>query len=78
MQRNIRSLQKLTRARRELVDEQTSTQNLIRMHIDHVFRQFQGKSVWNNGKRKHVQPFSQMFGKTPLYLMNIIHTLVIF
>ncbi|MDG5790196.1 IS110 family transposase [Evansella sp. AB-P1] len=67
---NIGVLQKLTRARREIVDERTSTQNLIRMHMDHVFREFQGKSVWENGKRKHVQPFSKLFGKAPCYIMK--------
>ncbi|WP_238458052.1 IS110 family transposase [Alkalihalobacterium alkalinitrilicum] len=67
---SIGSLQKLTRARRELVDDRTSTQNLIRMHIDHVFREFQGKSIWDNGKRKHVQPFSKLFGKAPRYMMR--------
>ena len=67
---SIGSLQKLTRARRELVGERTSIQNLIRMHMDHVFREFQGKSVWENGRRKHVQPFSKLFGKAPCYIMK--------
>jgi len=67
---SIGSLQKLTRARRELVDERTSTQNLIRVHMDHVFREFQGKSVWEDGKRKHIQPFSKLFGKAPRYIMK--------
>jgi transposase len=66
----VLTLQKLTRARRELVGDRTSTQNLIRMHIDHIFREFQGKSIWENGKRIHVQPFSTMFGKAPLYFMR--------
>jgi transposase len=66
----ILTLQKLTRARRELVGERTTTQNLIRMRLDHIFREFQGKSVWENGKRKHVQPFSHLFGKAPLYFMR--------
>ncbi|WP_026574336.1 IS110 family transposase [Bacillus sp. UNC438CL73TsuS30] len=66
----VLTLQKLTRARRELVGERTTTQNLILMHMDHIFREFQGKSVWENGKRKHVQPFSKLFGKAPLYLMR--------
>ncbi|MBY0121727.1 IS110 family transposase [Bacillus sp. S/N-304-OC-R1] len=67
---NVHTLQKLTRARRELVDERTATQNLIRMHIDHIFREFQGKSVWKNGKREHCQPFSKLFGKAPRYIMR--------
>ncbi|MFD2616522.1 transposase [Terrilactibacillus laevilacticus] len=60
----------LRQARRTLVQERTATQNLIRMHLDHVFREFQGKSVWENGKRKHIQPFSTLFGKAPRYLMR--------
>jgi transposase len=67
---SVHNLQKLTRARRELVNERTATQNLIRVHLDHIFREFQGKSVWVNGKREHVQPFSQLFGKAPRYLMR--------
>ena len=67
---SVHSLQKLTRARRELVNERTSTENLIRVHMDHIFREFQGKSVWKDGKRKHVQPFSKLFGKAPRYMMR--------
>lgn len=67
---DVLTLQKLTRARRELVEERTETQNLIRMHLDHIFREFQGKSVWVNGRRKHVAPFSKLFQKSPLYLMR--------
>lgn len=66
----IRSLQRLTRARRELVGERTSTQNLIRTYIDRIFKELQGKSVWEQGKRKHVQPFSKLFGKAPRYIMR--------
>ncbi|MBM7573739.1 IS110 family transposase [Aquibacillus albus] len=66
----VHSLQKLTRARRTLVEERTDTQNSIRMHLDHVFREMQGKSIWIDGKRKHVKPFSTLFGKAPRYLMR--------
>lgn len=66
----VLTLQKLTRARGELVGERTTTQNLIRVRLDHIFREFQGKSVWENEKRKHVQPFSHLFGKAPLYFMR--------
>lgn len=67
---DILTLRKLTRARRELVNERTETQNLIRMHMDHIFREFQGKSVWVEGKREHVKPLSEFFGKSSLYLMR--------
>lgn len=67
---DVHNLQKLTRARRVLVGERTSTENLIRVHIDHIFREFQGKSVWVNGKREHVAPFSKLFAKAPRYFMR--------
>lgn len=67
---DILTLRKLTRARRELVNERTQTQNHIRMHMDHIFREFQGKSVWVNGKRETIKPFSDLFGKSSLYLMR--------
>ncbi|WP_071393170.1 IS110 family RNA-guided transposase [Bacillus tuaregi] len=67
---DVHRLQKLTRARRELVQEQTATKNLIRVYVDHIFREFQGKSVWINGKRKHVQIFSDFWGKSSLYFMR--------
>lgn len=63
-------LQKLTRARRVMVKEQTTMRNLIRSYIDHIFREFQGKSIWVHGKRKQVSPFSQLFGKAPRYIMR--------
>jgi len=66
----VHNLQKLTRARRELVKEETETKNLIRVHMDHIFREFQGKSVWLNGKRTHVKIFDDMFGKSSIYLMK--------
>lgn len=67
---SVHNLQKLTRARRELVGERTSTENLIRVYVDHIFREFQGKSMWINGKREHVEPFSKLFGKAPRYFMR--------
>ena len=66
----VHTLQKLTRARRELVQEQTATKNLIRVYVDHIFREFQGKSVWINGKREHVQPFSDFWRKSSRYFMR--------
>ncbi|MBU9711163.1 IS110 family transposase [Evansella tamaricis] len=66
----IRELQKLTRARRELVKEMSTMKNLIRSYIDHIFREFQGKSVWVDGKREKVKPFSDLFGKTSRFIMR--------
>ena len=59
-----------TKARRELVNERTSTQNHIRVHRDHIFREFQGKSVLIDGKRKHIEPFYKLFGKASRYIMR--------
>ncbi|WP_066173758.1 IS110 family transposase [Bacillus marinisedimentorum] len=64
------SLRKLTRSRRELVKQRSATQNMIRVHLDHIFREFQGKTVWMDDKRKHIKPFSKLFGKAPRYLMR--------
>nr|WP_245831792.1 IS110 family transposase [Oceanobacillus senegalensis] len=67
---DVYQLQKLTRARRSLVKERTSLQNLIRSYLDQIFREMQGKSIWNDGKREHVKPFTDLFGKTSRYLMR--------
>ncbi|AST93526.1 IS110 family transposase [Sutcliffiella cohnii] len=67
---NIAKLRKLTRARRELTSERTKTKNLIRMHMDHIFREYQGKTVWINGKRKISKPLTDVFGKASRYLMR--------
>ncbi len=67
---NIHKLQTLTRARRKLVQEESAVQNRIRVYVDHIFREFQGKSIWIDGKRQHIQPFSKLFGKAPRYMMR--------
>lgn len=70
----VYELRKLTRARRVLVDKQTSVRNEIRVYADYIFREFQGKSVWHNGKRERVKPFSKLFGKASRYIMrNCLH-----
>jgi transposase len=66
----VRELQRLTRSRRALVEEKTATENLIRVHIDHIFCEFQGKSIWVNEKLQHLKPFSKLFGKGPRFLMR--------
>lgn len=72
--KSMNGLQKLTRARRTLVQEKTSIQNQIRTYADYIFREFQGKSVWVNGKRKDVKPLSDLFGKASRYIMrNCLH-----
>lgn len=67
---DVYQLQKLTRARRSLVTERTGLKNLIISYLDQIFRELQGKSVWIDGKRKHIKPFTNLFGKTALYLMR--------
>lgn len=66
----VHNLRKLTRARRELVKERSAKMNLIRSYVDRIFLEFQGKSIWTDGKRKHSKPFSVLFGKAPRYLMR--------
>ncbi|MED1603544.1 IS110 family transposase [Alkalihalophilus marmarensis] len=66
----VLELQKLTRARRNLVQTRTALENAIRVHLDQVFREFQGKSIVVEGKRRHIQPFSELFGKASRYVMR--------
>lgn len=67
-------LQKLTRSRRALVSEQTSIKNQIRVHLDFIFREFQGKIIFQNGKKEKVKPFTDIFGKSGIYFMkNCLH-----
>jgi transposase len=67
---HIKNLQKLTRSRRDLVQMQTATENHIRVHVDHIFREFQGKSIWRDGKKEKLKPLSDLFGKASRYLMR--------
>ncbi|MGY3718808.1 IS110 family transposase [Sutcliffiella cohnii] len=66
----ILQLRKLTRARRELISERTKTKNLILMHMDHIFREYQGKTVCVNGKKSFAKPLTNVFGKAARYLMR--------
>ena len=63
-------LQTLTRAKRRMVDEQTRCSNLIRMYMDHIFREFQGKNVRKDGKNEVVKIFTEFTSKTALLLMR--------
>lgn len=67
---SISNLQKLTRARRDLVKRQTAIENNSRVHVDHIFREYQGKTIWVNGKRETQKPFDKLFGKGSRYLMR--------
>ena len=67
---SVSHLQKLTRARRELVETQSALENHIRVHIDHVFREYQGKTGWIEGKQVKQKPFYNLFSKASRYLMR--------
>src|SRR5690625_1836640 len=67
---SINNLQKLTRTRRDLVKTQTAVENNIRVHLDYIFREFQGKTIWVDGKREKQKPFYNLFGKASRYLMR--------
>ena len=66
----LESLKTLTRARRALVDNQTRIINHLRMYMDHIFREFQGKNVRIDGENKVVKILDQFVSKTSLYLMR--------
>jgi len=63
-------LQRLTRARRELVQQRTALQNQIHAYVDRIFREFEGKTTWKDGKREKVRPLSDTFGKASVYIMR--------
>src|SRR5699024_9007949 len=67
---HLENLKKLTRFRRNLVEKQTQLISQLRMLMDHIFREFQGKSVWIDGKRRHKKPFSRFLTKGSLFLME--------
>lgn len=66
----LETLRKLTRFRRNLVQHQTQLTSQLRMLMDHIFREFQGKSVWIDRRRVHKKPFSNFITKSSLYLMR--------
>ena len=63
-------LQTLTRARRRLVDDQTCCINLLRLYMDHIFREFQGKNLRIDGTNRVVKVFEEFTSKTSLFLMR--------
>lgn len=68
--RHLESLKKLTRFRRNLIETHTQLISQLRMLMDHIFREFQGKSVWVDGTRLHKKPFSRFLTKSSLFLME--------
>lgn len=68
--KTLDTLKKFTRFRRGLVNQRTRINNQRLTLMDHIFREFQGKSVWIDGKRTHRKPFSTLDSKAVLYLMR--------
>jgi len=66
----LEMLQKLTRARRRLVNDRSRCINHIRVYMDHIFREFQGKSERIDGKNQVIKVFDRFDSKTSLYLMR--------
>lgn len=69
-QENFERLQTLTRARRRMVDDQTRCLNHLRLYMDHIFREFQGKNMRINGSNQLVKVFDEFTSKTSLFLMR--------
>ena len=67
---DLETLQTLTRARRRLVNDRSRCINHLRMYMDHIFREFQGKNVRIDGKNQVVKVLDTFDSKTSLYLMK--------
>jgi transposase len=63
-------LRKLTRMRRDYVNQRTATGNTILGVVDHTFREYQGKKIKVNGKMKKVKVFSDVFGKASRFILR--------
>lgn len=66
----LEALKTLTRARRTLVNVKTRTINHLRMYMDHIFREFQGKNIKMDGENKVFKVLDRFDSKTSLYLMR--------
>lgn len=60
----------LTRERRHEVDYQSSIKIKIRTYMDHIWPNFQGKSVINNNTHKVNKIFSDFWGKSSVFIMR--------
>ena len=65
-----KQLQFLTRARRSEVNKRSRIKVEIRTLHDHIWREFQGYSVLDDGKVKTKKIFSDFWGKASLYLLT--------
>lgn len=66
----LETLQTLTRTRRRLVNNRSRCMIHLRLYMDHIFREFQGKSERIDGKNQVVKVFNSFNSKTSLYLMR--------
>lgn len=69
-QGDYRKLQQLTRARRSEINKRSRSKMEIRALHDQVWREYQGFSIFENGKVKTKRIFSDFWGKACLYLLT--------
>lgn len=60
----------LTRARRSEINKRSKLKTTIRMYLDSIFREFQMAPVYKNGKLHSQKIFSDLWGKSAMFLMN--------
>lgn len=65
-----RKLQNLTRARRNEVNKRSRIKTEIRTLHDHIWREYQGYSVLEEGKVKTKMIFSDFWGKSSLHILS--------
>lgn len=65
-----KQLQHLTRARRSEINKRSRIKVEIRTMHDHIWREYQGYSVLENGKVKTQKIFSDFWGKASLHLLT--------
>lgn len=65
-----RQLLTLTRTRRKEINRRSSLLVEIRTLMDHIWREFQGYAIEQNGKRKTQKIFSDFWGKSSLFFME--------
>ncbi|MCC3359724.1 IS110 family transposase [Bacillus sp. REN16] len=65
-----RKLQNLTRARRSEINKRSRIKTEIRTFHDHIWREYQGYSVLEEGKVKTRKIFSDFWGKASLHILT--------
>ncbi|UCZ51570.1 IS110 family transposase [Bacillus shivajii] len=67
---DYKRLQHLTRARRSEINKRSRIKTEIRTMHDHIWREYQGFSVLENGKVKTKRTFSDFWGKASMHLLT--------